>query len=72
MQEDSTQTYGLYIAALNTFMTVQATYKEFQAMLVDYQMVPMDCIRFAEEKIYVEKFDDFDYIVDKVSKAPFD
>ena len=66
MQEDSTQTYGFYIAALNTFMTVQATYKEFHAMLVDYQMVPM------EEKIYVEKFDDFDYIVDKVSKAPFD
>ena len=34
------QTYGLFIPKLNVFMTVEATYPQFQAMLREYQLDP--------------------------------
>ena len=34
------QTYGLYLPKLNVFMTVEATYEEFQAILAEYQLDP--------------------------------
>lgn len=66
------QTYGLFIPKLNVFMTVEATYPQFQAMLREYQLDPKGYTQLPKNVPFVQKFDDFDYVVEQVSKAPFD
>ena len=72
MSAEDKQTYGLFIPKLNLFMTVEATYQEFQAILAEYQLDPKGCTPMPKKVPYEEKFDDFDHIVEEVSKAPFD
>lgn len=52
MPSEDKQTYGLFIPKLNLFMTVEATYEEFQAILAEYQLDPKGCTQLPKKVPY--------------------
>ena len=72
MQENTKQRYGIFVQKLNVFMYVEATRQEFERILEEFNMDPKSCCQQASTTPYIEKFDDFDSIVEEVSNAADD
>ena len=64
MATEEEQTYGLFVPHLNMMLTVKTTYSNFQSILKEFNLDPKGSYRPPTSHPYVEKFDDFDYVVE--------
>lgn len=70
MPEDTKQQYGFFVPNLNVFMYIEATREEFEKILQEYSLEPKPSNKKESKQTQLEQFDDFEAIVEKVSKAP--
>ena len=69
MSEEAKQQYGFYIPDLNMFMTIDATKEEFQKILQQYSLEQKQEKGRTSTNSKEEQFDDFDKVVEEVSRA---